>query len=68
MTALEARAKKLDFEFIVVEAEKLTHEEQFALAARTTVGVPLVSGIFVTINDGFGGGGLYIFCVSLYDP
>jgi len=35
--ALEERAKKLDFELIIVEAERLTKEEQFAIAGKTTV-------------------------------
>lgn len=35
--ALEERAKKLDFELVIIEAEKLTKEEQIAIAARTTV-------------------------------
>lgn len=34
---MEQRALVAGFEFLVVEAEKLTHEEQFALAGRTTV-------------------------------
>jgi hypothetical protein len=35
--ALEERSQKLGFELVIVEAERLTKEEQFALAARTTV-------------------------------
>ncbi len=35
--ALEERSKKVGFELEIVEAEKLTKEEQIALAARTTV-------------------------------
>jgi len=35
--ALEERQKKLGFELVIVEAERITKEEQFALAARTTV-------------------------------
>jgi hypothetical protein len=35
--AMEERAKKVGFEWLIVEAEKLTKEEQIALAARTTV-------------------------------
>lgn len=35
--ALEERAKKMGWELIVVEAERMSKEEQFALAARTTV-------------------------------
>jgi hypothetical protein len=38
--AMEERAKKLDFEFLVIEAEKLSKEEQIAIAAKTTVGYP----------------------------
>lgn len=34
---MEERAKKLDFEFLVIEAEKLSKEEQIAIAAKTTV-------------------------------
>jgi hypothetical protein len=34
---LEERSKKVGFELVVVEAEKLSIEEQFALAGRTTV-------------------------------
>ncbi|WVQ85943.1 hypothetical protein IAT38_008111 [Cryptococcus sp. DSM 104549] len=37
VNALEARAKKLGWELIVVEAEKMSKEEQFALAGRTTI-------------------------------
>ena len=37
MKALEERQKKLGFELVIVEAERITKEEQFALAARTTV-------------------------------
>lgn len=36
--AVQERSEKVGFEFKVVEAEKLTQEEQFSLAARTTVG------------------------------
>lgn len=35
--ALEAKAKKLDFELLVLEAERYTKEEQFAIAGRTTI-------------------------------
>lgn len=35
--ALEERSKKLDFELVIIEAEKLSKEEQIAIAARTTV-------------------------------
>jgi hypothetical protein len=35
--ALTSRSKQLGFELIIVEAEKMTKEEQIALAARTTV-------------------------------
>ncbi|WWC65051.1 uncharacterized protein I303_107665 [Kwoniella dejecticola CBS 10117] len=35
--ALEERSKKLGWELIIVEAEKMTKEEQFALAGRTTI-------------------------------
>jgi hypothetical protein len=35
--ALKERADKVDFELIIVEAEKLTKEEQFAIAGKTTV-------------------------------
>ena len=35
--ALEERAVQVGYELVIVEAEKLTKEEQFALAARTTV-------------------------------
>ena len=38
--AMEERAKKLDFEFLVIEAEKLSKEEQIAIAAKTTVRPP----------------------------
>jgi hypothetical protein len=34
---LEARAKKVGFELLIIEAEKLSKEEQIAIAARTTV-------------------------------
>ncbi|KAK8850528.1 hypothetical protein IAR55_004446 [Kwoniella newhampshirensis] len=34
---LEERSKKLGWELIIVEAEKMTKEEQFALAGRTTI-------------------------------
>jgi hypothetical protein len=37
VAALEDRAKMIGFELVVVEAERLTKEEQFALAGRTTV-------------------------------
>ncbi|KAL7422875.1 hypothetical protein Q5752_002172 [Cryptotrichosporon argae] len=37
VAALEARALTADFELVVVEAERMTKEEQFALAGRTTV-------------------------------
>ena len=43
--SLEKRAAKVGFELIVVEAEKLTKEEQIALAARTTVRSDLQSSI-----------------------
>lgn len=36
--ALEARSKKVGFELMIIEAEKLSKEEQIAIAARTTVG------------------------------
>lgn len=35
--ALTERSKKLGFELVIVEAERMTKEEQFALAGRTTV-------------------------------
>ncbi|OCF33685.1 hypothetical protein I316_04759 [Kwoniella heveanensis BCC8398] len=35
--ALEERAKKLGWELVIVEAEKMSKEEQFALAGRTTI-------------------------------
>ncbi|WRT70692.1 uncharacterized protein IL334_007690 [Kwoniella shivajii] len=35
--ALEERAKKLGWELIIVEAEKMSKEDQFALAGRTTI-------------------------------
>lgn len=35
--ALEEKAKKLDFELIVLEAERYTKEEQFAIAGKTTI-------------------------------
>jgi len=38
VAALTERSTKLGYELVIVEAEKLTKEEQFALAARTTVG------------------------------
>jgi hypothetical protein len=34
---LQDRSKKVGYELVVVEAEKLSKEEQFALAGRTTV-------------------------------
>jgi hypothetical protein len=37
--ALLERSKKIGFELVIVEAEKITKEEQFALAGRTTVSV-----------------------------
>lgn len=37
VAALEERAKKLNFELVIVEAERLTKEEQLAIAGRTTV-------------------------------
>lgn len=37
VAALTERSKKIGFELVVVQAEKMTKEEQFALAARTTV-------------------------------
>ncbi|WWD20713.1 hypothetical protein CI109_105189 [Kwoniella shandongensis] len=35
--ALEERSKKLGWELVIVEAERMTKEEQFALAGRTTI-------------------------------
>ncbi|ODN99466.1 hypothetical protein L198_03310 [Cryptococcus wingfieldii CBS 7118] len=35
--ALEERAERLGWELVIVEAEKMTKEEQFALAGRTTI-------------------------------
>ncbi|WWD07339.1 hypothetical protein V865_005437 [Kwoniella europaea PYCC6329] len=35
--ALEERSKKLGWELVIVEAEKMSKEEQFALAGRTTI-------------------------------
>ncbi|WVR08542.1 hypothetical protein IAU60_005597 [Kwoniella sp. DSM 27419] len=35
--ALEERSKKLGWELLIVEAEKMSKEEQFALAGRTTI-------------------------------
>lgn len=40
--AVTLRSKKLGFEFVVVEAERMTKEEQFALAARTTVSIEVL--------------------------
>ena len=37
--AMEKRSKEVGFEFIIVEAEKLSKEEQIALAAKTTVSI-----------------------------
>lgn len=37
LKAMEERSKKVGFQFLVVEAERMTKEEQIALAARTTV-------------------------------
>lgn len=37
VAALEERAKKLDFELIIVSAETLTKDEQITIAARTTI-------------------------------
>ncbi|WVW80851.1 hypothetical protein I302_102841 [Kwoniella bestiolae CBS 10118] len=35
--ALEERSKRLGWELVIVEAEKMSKEEQFALAGRTTI-------------------------------
>lgn len=43
--AMEERAKKLDFEFLVIEAEKLSKEEQIAIAAKTTVSYSIKSDL-----------------------
>lgn len=40
---MEERAKKVGFEWLLVEAEKLTKEEQIALAARTTVSADVLT-------------------------
>ncbi|WVO17415.1 hypothetical protein L204_105107 [Cryptococcus depauperatus] len=37
VNALTERAKKLNWELVIVEAEKMSKEEQFALAGRTTI-------------------------------
>ena len=37
VAAVTARAEKIGFDFIIVEAEKMTKEAQYALAAKTTV-------------------------------
>ncbi|BEI89207.1 uncharacterized protein CcaverHIS019_0205690 [Cutaneotrichosporon cavernicola] len=37
VAALEAKAKKVGFELIVVEAERYTKEEQFAISGKTTI-------------------------------
>lgn len=37
VAALEDRAAKLGWELVIVEAEKMSKEEQLALAGRTTV-------------------------------
>lgn len=37
VAALTERSKKIGFELVIVEAEKMTKEEQLALSARTTV-------------------------------
>jgi hypothetical protein len=37
VAALEEKAKKVGFELIVVEAERYTKEEQFAIAGKTTI-------------------------------
>jgi len=42
VNALTERSKKIGFELVVVEAEKLTKEEQFALAGRTTVSLNIL--------------------------
>ena len=42
VAALRERADRLGWELIIVEAEKMTKEEQVALAARTTVSSSLL--------------------------
>lgn len=43
VNALEERSVKIGFELVIVEAEKMSKEEQFALAGRTTVGSSISS-------------------------